>query len=387
MTNSADQEGRETAQKNGAPEGAARRKPPLWPKLVALAFGLAFAAVIFEIGVLISVGEQAKFPRRVVGTDFGVRVNQPDSTYRHKSADGTFWFTINSKGLRADREYPYEKPAGVKRIVSLGDSFTAGYEVQGDETFSSVLEASLRERGVNVEVLNAGVSGYSNAEALVYLEREMSRYDPDLVLLSFYANDLVDNMRTGLFAIEDGQLVQKKDSYVPAGGLGNFFNTNSVFNWFSGYSNAFVFLKERLTHLIKRGMVEQNEAQIAQNSGAPQQVDAGPDSPDPQRLLTALILERFYDFTTARGIPLVIQSIPIPIAGDESRLVDVFPSEEFPTARARFAFVPMLEPLRAVAGQQPLYNKRSHGHWTAYAHALSGRRIANVIAEDGLLSR
>ncbi|MEZ4290376.1 MAG: hypothetical protein R3E53_07505 [Myxococcota bacterium] len=52
-----------------------------------------------------------------------------------------------------------------------------------------MLEQELRRAGLQVEVLNAGVSGYSNAEALLYLERELLKYDPDLVLLSFFAND------------------------------------------------------------------------------------------------------------------------------------------------------------------------------------------------------
>lgn len=360
---------------------------PVWPKMLALVLSLVFSALAFEVGVLVTVGEQPKFPRRVVGTDFGVRVNAPDSTYRHKSADGTFWFTINSKGLRADREYPYEKPVGVKRIVSLGDSFTAGYEVQGDETFSSVLEQTLRAKGHRVEVLNAGVSGYSNAEAILYLERELARYDPDLVLLSFYANDLVDNARTGLFGIQHGRLVQLKANYVPAGGLGDFFNTNPVFNWLSGYSNAFVFTKERLTHMIKQGMVAENEAQLAMATAVPPRGDAGPERVDPKRKLAALILERFYTFAQSRNIPLVIQSIPIPVGADEQAMVDVFPRAEFDVARPGLAFVPMLEPLRDAADREELYFKRSHGHWTPFAHALSGRVLAERIEADGLLPR
>ncbi len=236
--------------------------------LLLLTMSAGLFVLVFELGVLVLFGEQPKFPRHVVGTDFGVRVNQPDTTYRHKSADGTWWFTINSRGLRSDTEFSYEKPAGVFRVVSLGDSFTTGYEVDEDEIFSSVLGRRLREAGHRVEVLNAGVSGYSNAEALVYLERELLKYDPDLVILSFYGNDLVDNVRSGLFGIVDGRLVQTADRYVPAGRLGDFLNTNPIFNWLSGYSNAFVFAKERLTHLVKRQIVEQNRANVAAAAGS-----------------------------------------------------------------------------------------------------------------------
>ncbi|MCA9501916.1 MAG: hypothetical protein KC616_02490 [Myxococcales bacterium] len=367
----------------------------LLPPLMSL---LLFAG-LFELGVLLVAGEQAKFPRHVVGTDFGVRVNQPDTTYRHKSADGTWWFTINSRGLRADREYPYEKPPGVFRIVSLGDSFTAGYEVAGDETFSSVLEQELRRAGLQVEVLNAGVSGYSNAEALLYLERELLKYDPDLVLLSFFANDLVDNVRSGLFRLEEGRLVQTADGYVPAGAIGNFLNTNPLFNWLSGYSNAFVFAKERLTHILKRRIVEQNRQNVAdavdgaEAAGAtapPEQDEADGDAGDsgsPEQALAVAILDRLYEQTHARGIPLVIQSIPIPIGEDEGELVETFPVDYFDLDREGLYFVGMAGPLTPWVGREPLYNRRSHGHWTAFAHRVSGETLARLVLREHLLDR
>jgi hypothetical protein len=142
----------------------------------------------------------------VVEAPWGLRYNDPGSKYRHKSADGTWWFRINRQGMRDNRDFSYKKPDGVKRIISLGDSFTIGYQVDVDQTFSAVLERELQKAGHDVEVLNAGVSGFSNAEEALYLERELLKYDPDLVVLSFYSNDLTDNVRTGLFRLKDGNL-------------------------------------------------------------------------------------------------------------------------------------------------------------------------------------
>lgn len=359
-----------------------RGRSRVWIKLLLLAVSLGFSALVLEMGVLLAVGEQAKFPRHVVGTEFGVRVNEPGARYRHKSADGTFWFEINSRGLRADREYPYEKPEGVSRIVSLGDSFTAGYEVAGDETFSAVLEQELIEDGYRVEVLNAGVSGYSNAEAVIYFERELLRYDPDVVLLSFYANDLVDNVRTGLFEMKDGRLEQTAESYVPAGGLGNFLNTNPIFNWLSGYSNAFVFVKERLTHLAKRGMLADNRANVEGAS-----TEAAEKRSRDQRRLAAGILDRLYEIAHARGIPLVIQSIPHPKGGEDPELLEMFPLEVFEVDREGLYFVSLVPVLSKRLGRETLYNARSHGHWTAVSHRDSGETLARLIADEALLRK
>ena len=46
---------------------------------------------------------------------------------------------INSKSLR-DYEYAYTKPKDVYRILVLGDSFTFGWGVPFENTFSKVLE-------------------------------------------------------------------------------------------------------------------------------------------------------------------------------------------------------------------------------------------------------
>ena len=203
-------------------------------RLVALLLGLILAGLSMEGAVLMIVGEQSKFPRHVVGAPWELRYNQPGASYRHKSPDGTWYFQINQNGMRADRDYSYTKRPGVQRILSLGDSFTIGFEVDYDQTFSRVMEDELNAAGRRIEVLNAGVSGFGNAEECLYLERELMKYQPDLVIVSFYANDLDDNVRTALFALEDGRLVPAAHAYVPMGSLGDFLNTNTCFNFFNG---------------------------------------------------------------------------------------------------------------------------------------------------------
>ena len=45
------------------------------------------------------------------------------------------------------------------RLVALGDSLTAGFGLPPGKAFPDRLEAALRARGWDVEVINAGVSG------------------------------------------------------------------------------------------------------------------------------------------------------------------------------------------------------------------------------------
>lgn len=74
------------------------------------------------------------------------------------------------------------------RIVAFGDSLTAGFQLQPAQAFPVKLQAALKQRGHNVEVLNAGVSGDTTAAGL-------ERFDwavpdgTDAVILELGAND------------------------------------------------------------------------------------------------------------------------------------------------------------------------------------------------------
>src|SRR5579864_6199611 len=96
----------------------------------------------------------------------------------------------NSKGLRGTTEYGYARTPGKRRILVLGDSFTFGFEVSDDETFSHYLESSLP----STEVLNLGVPGYGHDQMLLYLKEEGAKYHPDVVLIGFTHLDIYRNL-------------------------------------------------------------------------------------------------------------------------------------------------------------------------------------------------
>src|SRR5687767_11976637 len=340
-------------------------------RLAVFAMGLAAAMVLAEALVLLFVGEQPKFPRRVVAAPWGLRYNDPGATYRHKSRDGTWQFTINRQGMRADRDYHYVKPPGRLRVLVVGDSFAIGYEVGVEQTFAMVLERELRRRNVDVEVLNAGVSGYSTAEAALYLERELIKYQPDVVVSSAYENDFADNLRSDLLRLESTGLVAGHESYVPAGGLGDFLNTTPLFNLLSERSNAFAFAKEQVTLVVKTAM-----EQAGGKAAEPQHPDDLKSRLDYERRLLAAIVERMYAFLHARNIRLVILSIPRQTPAAE--LVDGFPCELLDLSRPGLEFVSGKEVLAPLATTNALYNRFSLNHWTPVAHEAAGKALANL---------
>lgn len=100
--------------------------------------------------------------------------------------------SINSKGLRGP-EYDYEKPKGIKRVLLLGDSITAGFEVSQDQTVAHYLETKLNENG-NWQVINGGTRGYGTDQNYLFLIQEGFRYQPDIIIYLFADNDLENNL-------------------------------------------------------------------------------------------------------------------------------------------------------------------------------------------------
>tara|TARA_R110002096_G_scaffold16898_9_gene57920 strand:- start:37953 stop:38750 length:798 start_codon:yes stop_codon:yes gene_type:complete len=93
-------------------------------------------------------------------------------------------------GLVLDTEHPVAKPPGRYRIVLIGDSISAGHSIARFENmYSTVLEAQLKLRGLDVEVINLAVSGYSTEQEVATLADRGLQFDPDLVLVGYCLND------------------------------------------------------------------------------------------------------------------------------------------------------------------------------------------------------
>jgi lysophospholipase L1-like esterase len=97
---------------------------------------------------------------------------------------------LNALGFR-ERRLPSPKPAGVQRVIALGDSFTQGYGVEEDESWPRRLETVLDARHPGrYQVVNLGVPGTNPRDHLSHLRNPGLAYEPDVVLVMVMGNDV-----------------------------------------------------------------------------------------------------------------------------------------------------------------------------------------------------
>jgi lysophospholipase L1-like esterase len=121
-------------------------------------------------------------------------------------------FQINALGLRDDADLKVEKPAGTRRVLMLGDSFTLGYTVAREHAFADLLERRWQAEGRPIEVVNAGTEAWSTDQQVAWFLERGAAYAPDVVLLFPFENDIYWNgqERYGRFP---------KPRFTPAGEL------------------------------------------------------------------------------------------------------------------------------------------------------------------------
>ena len=89
---------------------------------------------------------------------------------------------------------PAPAPNGPERsILAFGDSLFAGYRLEDGQGYPDVLQAALRERGINARVIDAGVSGDTTAAGLQRIKfvLDAQQTPPELALVELGGNDLL----------------------------------------------------------------------------------------------------------------------------------------------------------------------------------------------------
>ncbi len=163
-----------------------------WLGKLALAVCVPLLALCILEGAIRAYAHLASRERLIVADDvLGWRLI-PNARKFYRNETQPYLVQINSKGLR-DGEHSYDKPAGVFRILVIGDSFVFGAGgVEPSNRFTDILQSSAN----NLEVINTGVPGYGADQEYLYLKTEGLKYHPDLVIVCAFYNDFSESFST-----------------------------------------------------------------------------------------------------------------------------------------------------------------------------------------------
>lgn len=136
-----------------------------------------------------------------------------------KTSIGAVFWTPSEDGRIQFRRgfYPQKKSSFTKRIISLGGSSTMGWPLKDPSApYPAKLEKMLQKDGNKVEVLNAGVGGYTSFQGVKFLEEELLKWSPDAVTFCFGANDSNNNLEVGI-GVTDRRYweIRQKMSKIP----------------------------------------------------------------------------------------------------------------------------------------------------------------------------
>lgn len=88
---------------------------------------------------------------------------------------------VTAAALRAEE--------GPGRIVILGDSITAGYNLEPREAYPALLQEKIKAEGFDYEVVNAGLSGDTTAGGLRRIDWVLGGGAPAIAIIALGGND------------------------------------------------------------------------------------------------------------------------------------------------------------------------------------------------------
>jgi hypothetical protein len=321
--------------------------------------------------------------------------------------NGHPWIEINSDGWRGP-DVPLARDPATYRIALLGDSFIEGFEVPFEKTASEVLERRLAAiLGARVEVLNFGQGGYGTTQEQLTLQREVWKYDPDLVLLAVTTgNDISDNSRE-----------LKRTDYVPYHVYrGDSLVLDTSFRESKGYRSRAVWTRRalmlvrysRLAQLVNRVRRTDRKTERQQANRTPGQelglrdeVQLPPKTAAWQEAwrVTEGVIRLMRDDCRAHGTPFGIVTLTrgiqvTPVAAERDRFLRALGAKDLYYPERRLAelgqkdSVPVLNlaPTMAKEAQQRrVYfhaagDSLGRGHWNEAGHAAAGALMAFWVA-------
>jgi len=358
-----------------------KKKKSFLGNFLCVVFGLALAFGLAEAAVRIYYPQEVSPIRFKFDPQLGdiPTPNQQGRKYR----PGVYYntFSHNSLGLRGSKEYSLDKTTQ-HRLLFLGDSFTYGFGVNDDQTFAHLTEKRLGSEGLSVEAMTAGNRDKGTDYALRFFQVRGYKFKPDLVILCFCANDLIDIERGEYYLVSPEGDLTPKPLNESQKVIKNILSKFPGYNWLVSWSQAANFLKEMgiKWFMGRRDAKALKEAPLIINYPAYFQ---GYGHKENLRLLE-IYLSNLRQSVQAAGGSLMIFYLPMPMEVEEFRKRGAAGPDETALgqlARKNGEKLYSLTPIFALtqAPLEKLYFLPSDGHWNAAGHALAAAYFSEQV--------
>jgi hypothetical protein len=405
------------------------RKKKFFVKLTLLLISLVVGLFVTEIALRII---NYSFPTFYSPDEYRGYALTPNIEGWYRK-EGESFVRINADGLR-DVEHSRQKPGNALRIAVIGDSYAEAFQVPLEQAFWKVAEDRLNGcaalNGQKVEMINFGVSGYGTAQQLITLQRQVSDYSPDVVLLAVTTNnDVLDNSRALKKTDEIPYFIYRGEQLE----LDDSFRANSAFRWRQSRLSRFgVWFRDNLrfvqlghhaqyaikNYLAKRrapapaqqiaqqtppAAAPQNSAVRAEDVGIDNMIYREPADPnwlEAWRVTEGLMLEmrretesrgaRFVVVTLSNGIQVFPEAAPREAFLQKIGARDIFyPDRRIKNlgARENFTVFNLAPDLQAYAEQNKVFlhgfgAELGNGHWNAEGHRVAGELLTKKLCEE-----
>lgn len=168
--------------------------------LMQLLVGVVVAETLLRLW-----GLSATYSERI-GNGFASYYGQTLPTWYHRWTPGqpytlsqpefTYTYRANSLGLR-DSEWESEPPAGMRRLILVGDSYVEGDGAPEGQNMPAHMQRLLNDGPTEWQVLNAGVCGLDPFYALTFARTILPDYAHDAALFFVNTSDIGDHIFRG----------------------------------------------------------------------------------------------------------------------------------------------------------------------------------------------
>ncbi|MCF6225716.1 MAG: arylesterase [Xanthomonadales bacterium] len=115
---------------------------------------------------------------------------------------------VISLGLFSDSVLAEEPPV----ILIMGDSLSAGYEMNSDQSWVHLLKLKLHQEGYSYRIQNSSISGDTTGGGLARLPRLLKKYQPEIVIIELGANDGLQGMNPSVTRDNMSRMVQSSQA-------------------------------------------------------------------------------------------------------------------------------------------------------------------------------